>query len=361
MSEQRLAIGRGRPTLLYCFPKRSTFIDRDISLLGQRYRVVQHELVTGPSWQLPFRLLHQFAWLIRHKAWRHSTICHFSGYHAVLPTLLSHRCFIILAGSDCASIPAIGYGNNARRMLGWATRFSARRATHLLPVHASLMKRTTDYADIVPREQGILAFARGMNTPWSEVPYGFDDQFWCTDTSTFRAADLFVCVAGPATPHNRVHQLKGVDLLLQIAERTPGARFQVVGLADPDAYKGAPANVRFTGRVSPEQLRDIYRSASFYVQLSLSEGMPNALCEAMLCGSIPLVSNVASMPSIVEGCGLVLTEREPLLGAALCGQLLALSAEERSIRSANARSRIVTDFHQERRVNTLFALLATGD
>jgi glycosyltransferase involved in cell wall biosynthesis len=348
------------PVLLYCFPKRSTFIDRDIALLAQRYSVVQHELVKGPSWHLPFRVLHQFAWLIRHRAWRRRTICHFSGYHAVLPTILSKRCYIILAGSDCAGIPAIGYGNHTRMMLGWATRFAARKATRLLPVHASLMIRTADYADIVPREQGILAFARGMRTPWTEVPYGFDDRFWCTDHSTFRSPDLFVCVAGPATPQNRVHQLKGVDLLLQIAERTPGGRFRIVGLAEPDAYTQAPANVRFTGRVSPEQLRDIYRSASFYGQLSLSEGMPNALCEAMLCGCIPLVSNVASMPSIVEGCGFILNKRDPMMGAALCNQLLALPASDRSSRSAYARERIARDFALERRANALYTLLATG-
>lgn len=349
-----------KPILLYCFPRRSTFIDRDIALLSAHYQVLQHELIKGPAWQLPFHLVHQLFWLLRHNAWRHDAICHFSGYHALLPAVISKRCFIILAGSDCASIPAIRYGNHAHILLGWATRFAARHVTRLLPVHSSLIQRTQDYAAEVPRDQGIRAFAKGLKTPWTEIPYGFDARFWCMDPATPRSPDLFVCVTGPAAPNNRVHQLKGVDLLLQMAEHTPQARFQIVGLADTKAYPSAPPNVILTGRVSPDELRDIYRRAAFYVQLSLSEGMPNALCEAMLCGCIPLVSNVSSMPSITEGSGTVLNKRDALMGARACSLLLSLSPGERSSRSVHARERIMRDFPPERRANALFELLASS-
>jgi glycosyltransferase involved in cell wall biosynthesis len=348
------------PVLLYCFPKRSTFIDRDVQALSSRCTVRQHELNTGPDLLLPVRLLQQLIWLLANKAWQRDAICHFSGYHAVFPALLARRCFIILAGSDCASIPAIGYGNHARKLMGWATRFAARKATRLLPVHASLMSRSSDYADIVPREQGISVFAPGLSTPWTEIPYGFDGQYWCPDETSIRSPERFVCVAGPAAPNNRVHVLKGIDLLLQIAERTPQARFQIVGLADPDAYGIAPPNVTFTGRVAPDQLRDMYRRAAFYVQLSLSEGMPNALCEAMLCGCIPLVSNVASMPSIIAEHGRVLRKRDAESGSLACLELLALSSADRALRSQGSRERILSEFPKDRRAKALFAVLASA-
>ena len=346
------------PVLLYCFPKRSTFIDRDVQALSARYMVRQHELNTGADQMLPIRLLQQLIWLLANKAWKRDAICHFSGYHAVFPALLARRCFIILAGSDCASIPAIGYGNHARKLMGWATRFAARKATRLLPVHASLMLRSSDYADIVPREQGISAFAPGLNTPWTEIPYGFDGQYWCPDETSTRSPERFLCVAGPAAQNNRVHLLKGVDLLLQIAERTPQAHFQIVGLADPDAYGIAPPNVTFTGRVAPDQLRDLYRRTAFYAQLSLSEGMPNALCEAMLCGCIPLVSQVASMPSIIAEHGKVLHKRDAELGSQACRELLSLSPAELELRSQGSRERILNAFPMDRRTKALFAVLA---
>src|SRR5690606_15293041 len=137
-------------------------------------------------------------------------ICHFSGYHALLPTWACKRTFIILAGTDCASIPSIGYGNHSRKLMGWATRKAAARATRLLPVHASLMQRTQTFSDMVPAEQGILAFGPWITTPWTEIPYGFDAAFWNLGTGEGRDPAHFICVPGAASPANRLHILKGV-------------------------------------------------------------------------------------------------------------------------------------------------------
>jgi glycosyltransferase involved in cell wall biosynthesis len=348
------------PRLLYCFPRRSTFIERDLQALRPYYDLHTFELVRGPAWNLPLRLLAQLTWLVRNRAWRHDTVCHFSGYHALLPSLLSRRCFIILAGSDCASIPDIGYGDHARRLMGWASRTAAIHATHLLPVHRSLIEREQGYAEMVPRRQGIKAFAPGCNTPWTELPYGFDATFWTPGDEERRDEQLFLCVAGPAEPGNRVHALKGVDLLLDVARRVPEARFAVVGLADPHAYPDHPPNISFTGRLGADALRERYRAAGQYVQWSLSEGMPNALCEAMLCGCIPLVSDITSMPAIVEDSGLVLAHRDADAAAALCRVAMGLPPAERQRRRKAARARITENYGQERRLQGLLAVLG-GD
>ena len=50
--------------------------------------------------------------------------------------------------------------------------------------------------------------------------------------------------------------------------------------------------------------------SQLYVQASISEGMPNALMEAMLCGCIPVGSNVAGIPKLIGEWGVVFHERK---------------------------------------------------
>lgn len=347
----------GTGPLLYCFPQSSSFIQRDIDGLREHYVVHAQALNAQPAWKLPLRLLRQLLWLLRNRAWNCDCICHFSGYHALLPGWICRRTFIILAGSDCASIPAIRYGNHSRKWMGWATRIAAAQATRLLPVHASLMHRTQTYSDLVPAEQGILAFGPAIKTPWTAIPYGFDTEFWNPGTGGDRAPNSFICVPGAASPTNRLHLLKGVNLVLDIAGRMPLAQFTIVGVADPDAYAGAPKNVSFHRHVDAVTLRDFYRKASFHMQLSLSEGMPNALCEAMLCGCIPLASPISSMPDIVDGIGFLLEHDDPEMGAALCREMLALPASERDRRSRSARSKVEKDYPIQHRMDALASVL----
>lgn len=342
-----------RPRLLYLFPRRSTFIQRDLDLLTRHFDVHAHELCADPPWMLPLRLLGQLIWLMRRCAWRHDAICHFSGYHAVLPVLMAKRCFIVLAGADCASIPAIGYGNHAREPLGRATRFAARRAHRLLPVHELLIDRVQHYDAATPSRQGIRAFAPGLGTPSTAIPYGFDAEQWKPDPAIERRPDLFVSVVGPAAEGNRIHFLKGVDMVLAAAGRVPQARFVLIGIGDPRTYAGAPANVELVPNVPQADLRRHYCSASFYLQLSLSEGFPNALCEAMLCGCIPLVSDVSSMPSTVKDIGLVVRRRDPELVTATIREALAMDAGRRRDRSRAARERIAGSFSVEAREHAL--------
>ena len=54
--------------------------------------------------------------------------------------------------------------------------------------------------------------------------------------------------------------------------------------AELDALKAkASHNVEFAGFVPHDQLASYYQRAKVYCQLSAYEGLPNALCEAMLC------------------------------------------------------------------------------
>lgn len=349
-------MARSKPVLLYLFPKNSTFIARDVAELGAHFDVRTHELLRGPKWLLPWRLLLQFIWLLRNGAMGSTTVCHFSGYHAVLPAILAKHSLIILAGADCAAIPSIGYGNFNRRLLGWATGFAARHATRMLPISAHLIDHEQTYDPSIPMRQGIAAHVRDLTTPFTEVPYGFDASLWPEVPASTRLERCVVSITGPAAPGNTVHQLKGVDLLLEAARQLPDWTFVVIGVLDPEAYAGSPRNMDFVAWSAPEELKKRLASARFYAQLSMSEGFGNALCEAMLCGCIPVVSNVGAMPRIVGATGAVVMHRNAAEVVSALRMLAASDSNELENRSKAARSRIVDEFPLEKRRRSLVAL-----
>ncbi|HMC97284.1 MAG TPA: glycosyltransferase, partial [Flavobacteriales bacterium] len=93
----------------------------------------------------------------------------------------------------------------------------------------------------------------------------------------------------------------------------------------------------------------LYGSATYYLQLSVSEGFGNALCEAMLCGCIPIVSSTGAMPRIVGDTGYIVQRRDPDVLERTIREAMSQAAP----RGPNAmRERIMTDLP--------LALRATG-
>ncbi|MFM7726005.1 MAG: glycosyltransferase, partial [Flavobacteriales bacterium] len=56
-------------------------------------------------------------------------------------------------------------------------------------------------------------------------------------------------------------------------------------------------------------LRTLYSEHAFYIQVSMAEGFPNALSEAMCCGCVPIGSAVYSIPEIIGTNGMILHSR----------------------------------------------------
>ncbi len=69
-------------------------------------------------------------------------------------------------------------------------------------------------------------------------------------------------------------------------------------------------NVFFLGKLTPERLRNYYNKSQFYIQLSIFEGFSVALCEAMLCGCIPIGSSVNVIPEIIGDSGFIFHKKD---------------------------------------------------
>ena len=74
------------------------------------------------------------------------------------------------------------------------------------------------------------------------------------------------------------------------------ARDELVGLRDRLAREGA---VMLPGRVAPEEVPHLLQAADFLVLPSYSEGMPQAILEAMNCGLSVVATRVGGVPEAV--------------------------------------------------------------
>jgi glycosyltransferase involved in cell wall biosynthesis/peptidoglycan/xylan/chitin deacetylase (PgdA/CDA1 family) len=121
---------------------------------------------------------------------------------------------------------------------------------------------------------------------------------------------------------------KGLPDLLRVVPdllaAVPHAKIQVVGPKSADEWRAlvspeSDGRIEFLGSLSRDEIRDVYRSAAVFVLPSHSEGMPNAILEAMAHGLPIVATTVGSIPEIVEdGVGGVLFpagDRDKLLAA----------------------------------------------
>ena len=75
----------------------------------------------------------------------------------------------------------------------------------------------------------------------------------------------------------------------------------------------------------------------YYLQLSVMEGFPNALGEAMACGCVPIGSNVSGIPELIGDTGIVITKKNVVY---LERSIQLLMEQDFSQASLKARARV---------------------
>lgn len=345
--------------IVYIAPAPYAFVLKDIEGLKEKGLCVHTNYFGSDAWRLPLAFITQLLRLILLRvSGVKVALVHFAGYHAVLPVLLGFRTYIIIAGADACSFPAIDYGSFRKLMLSAAMRFVMRKARALLPVHASLERFENRFSDFGPVEQGYSRFVPGLRTPNIPIPYGFDATTW-TEEGVSKSRSGAICVAMGAANGNAVHFRKGIDMIIEAARALPDMSFTVVGVSTTASYTSLPSNLHVLSSVGQDNLRRLFRSSSYYLQPSVMEGFPNALCEAMLCGCLPVVSSITSMPEIIDGCGIVLIERRSEALSEAIRRLIAIGPEQAAGMRLSARERILK-YSITRRIDALTVALSMG-
>jgi colanic acid/amylovoran biosynthesis glycosyltransferase len=126
---------------------------------------------------------------------------------------------------------------------------------------------------------------------------------------------------------------------------------------------GLEGRVRLVGKVSQEVVRERLRASDVLLQASLSEGMPNAVLEAMACALPVVVTDCGGVREVVEHGveGLVCPRRSPEALADALGSLRDRTLA-RKLGEAG-RARVVADFTLERQLESfrrLYREVASG-
>ncbi len=333
----------------------ATFIERDEEILRTSFDLKVFTLASR-GWAFAWSCVRCGLWIVRHVWTADLFFTRFAHYHALLLALagkiFGKKVIIVVGGSDAIWIPRYRYGVYDHWLSRRTTRWALRMASMILPNHESLVKGVNTFSDDVPRPEGLLEYTPDLRTPIKTIHNGFDTEFWRAEPGMKR--EHMVLEVAPATTWT-VFKTKGLDLFLGVAERLPDVAFTLVGVEQARAEqwtgRSLPSNVTILPKQSAEQLRMLYSRAQVFAHFTLTEGMPNVLCEAMLCKCVPVGSDVNSLPDIIGDTGVIVHQRDL--------DLLARAVQEglTSKSGIRARQRIIDRFPLERRTQELTSTL----
>ena len=342
--------------LLFIYKTPSSFVLKDRELLARHFEVVSFSFNPKKKILTPVELLKEFIFLLVHVWSSKAIVCEFADYHTVLPTLLGKLlgkpCYLILCGTECYSFPSINYGNHNKKLMSAATCFSIKNAAHVMPVHKSMVLSNYTYSDSDFLQQGYKAFCKNMETPFTEINYGYNSAaFFNNQPEKKKNSFLTVAVNAKGSTFYR----KGIDLIIELAKQCPDYNFTLLGVKDELDHLQLSKNITLLPPVLHSELINYYSQHEFYFQLSIAEGFPNALCEAMLCECIPIGSDVFGIPDIIGDTGFILKRKD----IALLKNLVDEAVKSDKITLAKkARQRIVENFPEEKREAKLVGVIS---
>lgn len=316
--------------VLFAYSNFPRFVRIDRDLLAERHEVEEY----GQPGVVPRPLD-----VVRKVRGADVLVVWFASWHAFLPLLVARLLrtpsLLIVGGFDTASMPEIGYGfqqGGIRRRLARACMRLATRLMTNSEYSREELRRTAGFEATVVHH--------GVPDPFGALPEGPRERIAVTVSNVARIA----------------LERKGLRRFVEAGAHLPDVELLLVGAWTDDAADElralAPANVRLTDRLSDEELDDLLRRASVYVQASRHEGFGMGVAEAMLAGCVPVVTAAGALREVVGDAGVVVGPEPEAIADGVRGAL-DLGPEAR----AAARERIATRFPLQVRRDGLLGLV----
>lgn len=270
------------PRLLFVHNRRSTFVQIDLDLLGEKYDVTEWYARKGMPNLAALRQAVAncdilFGW--------------FASWHTFYPVLMANALrrpvILVVGGYDTANMPEIGYGNQRGGLRRLITRRTMQHANQL--VTNSSFTRAEAIRNVDVDASRVTVVYHGLVPP----------------SLSSKQKEKFVLTVGDVRQDTLLR--KGLIPFVRAAAFVPEVPFVLVGEWRGGAIDAlreiAPPNVTFTNRLSAEALDDSMARAQVYVQASAHEGFGMALAEAMLHECVPVVTRAGAIPEVVGDAG----------------------------------------------------------
>jgi glycosyltransferase involved in cell wall biosynthesis len=293
-----------------------SFVEVDRDILASEHDV--EELDLSNPWRivtLPIRLARNdlvFNW--------------FASLHSLLPTvvgrLMGKKVITVAGGYDTASEPDINFGHMRHPWKQYVVRVICRLSTVIST--KSFYALDNIQQNVHPKTPVIVTF-HGVRFP----PQGPAER------------EPLVITIGQIRRVNLSR--KGLEVFAKAAALVPEARFIMAGeiLDDSIDYLRsiAPPNLEIRGKLSLNELDELYARASVYVQASSHESFGLTVVEAMAAGAFVVVSRRASLPEVAGPDAVFVDETDPASVADGIRIALARPPELRAEFARQARER----------------------
>ncbi len=348
------------------------FVTNDIPILKSKYDVKVDEVNVSKSIAFIFTFTVKFFGYL-FSLWRYDLVyIWFADYHSFLPILFSKlfrkKSIICAGGYESTYIPEIDMGvftkaTLRKRLRCFCASYSLKNCDLILPVDESLIEHENSYiySDKPGKpilKDGIKNFVQ-VKGRFETVHLSYDSDYFKKNPSIKK--EKAVVSVGLITNENEFRR-KGFDVLVESSKVLTDTKFILAGLSDEYFQKLKSLNLNnleLYKTVSYDKLIELFSRAKVYSQLSLFEGMPSTICEAMLCECIPVGSSVNAIPHIIGDCGFVVHEKniqaitKALSDALNADNSLAIKSRERIISLFSPAKR---QSHILRHVDTLLKI-----
>jgi glycosyltransferase involved in cell wall biosynthesis len=348
--------------ILFIKPANYSFTLNDQKILEKHYRVKSFLINQKKSgFNFIARIVSMIFFILFNARRTKMMVTWFADYHAAIMVfmgkILNIKVVIIAGGQEAVCYPELKKGVFYKKFRAKFVRFALRHADLILPNHESLIYHENYYYDPAGKKDGMKFYVPGLKTKIVVIPNGIETNKFYREPSIPKDPKTILTVGTMNSIYDFLN--KGFDLFISLARRNPDLNFILVGIKRqflPWIEKEYPfydiPNLKVIYSFCPhEVLFESYNKAKVFIQASITEGMPNTLCEAMLCECIPIGSNVNGIPDAIGDTGIIVKKRDVMELEAGLRKALELNT------GGKASNRIKENFSFELREKNLISAL----